>query len=161
MSTVIVDQNQTVVVIAGGSVQQVRQDRTQTAVVSEAGPRGPAGQDAAGATLTLPTAVSIHAGRAVRLVGGQLSHPDTSTPAHADQVAGVAETAAAGGATARIRTAGVTSNDAWTWTEGPVYVGADGVLTQTPPAVGWLMTIGRALTSTSLLVDPEPPIFRS
>lgn len=47
MSTVIVDQNQTVVVVAGGSVQQVRQDRTQTAVVSEAGPRGPAGPSGA------------------------------------------------------------------------------------------------------------------
>lgn len=150
------------VTVRGGQQTVVRVSRnTATRIAAGVGPRGPAGQDAAGATLTLPTATSIHAGRAVRLVGGQLSHPDTNSPAHADQVAGVAETAAASGATARIRTAGVTDNDAWAWAEGPVYVGADGVLTQTPPASGWLMTIGRALTATSLLVDPEPPIFRS
>lgn len=47
MGTVIVDQNQTVVVVTGGSVQQVRQDATQTAVVTAAGPRGPAGPSGA------------------------------------------------------------------------------------------------------------------
>jgi hypothetical protein len=152
----------TVVTVRGGSQTVVRVDRnTATRIAAGVGPRGPAGQDAAGATLVLPTATSIHAGRAVRLVGGELSHPSTSNPDHAGQVAGVAETAAASGATARIRTAGVTENDAWTWAEGPVFVGHDGVLTQTPPSSGWLMTIGRALTATSLLVDIEPPIYRS
>lgn len=152
----------TVVTIRGGRQTVVQVDRaTAVRIAAGVGPRGPAGQDAAGATLTLPAATSIHAGRAVRLAGGQLSHPDTTNTAHADQVAGVAETAAVIGGSARFRTAGVTENDAWAWAEGPVYVGADGVLTQTPPAGAWLMTIGRALTATSLLVDPEPPIFRS
>lgn len=152
----------TLVTVRGGRQTVVRVDRaTAVRIAAGVGPRGPAGQDAAGATLTLPAATSIHAGRAVRLVDGQLTHPDPNNSAHADQVAGVAETAATTGGTARIRTAGVTENDSWAWAEGPVYVGADGVLTQTPPATGWQMTIGRALTTTSLLVDIEPPIFRS
>jgi hypothetical protein len=97
----------------------------------------------------------------VGLVSGELSHPSTSNPDHAGQVAGVAETAAASGATARIRTAGVTENDAWTWVEGPVFVGNDGVLTQATLSSGWLLSIGRALGATTLLVDIETPIYRS
>jgi len=47
MATVVIDQNQTVVVVSGGTVQQVRVDNTQTAIISNAGPRGPTGPSGA------------------------------------------------------------------------------------------------------------------
>lgn len=130
------------------------------AEVAATGLRGERG-DGVGAEVTAPAAVDIHAGRAVRLVAGALSHPDLADAAHAEQIVGVAETAASAGASARVRAAGRTENPDWSWAAGPVYAGADGVLTQTPPAGAWLLVIGRPLSPTSLLVDIEPPIYRS
>jgi hypothetical protein len=103
----------------------------------------------------------INAGRAVRLEGGQIFLPSLADPAHADQIVGVAETAGSPGDTVRVRAAGPTTNPDWSWSIGPVYVGAAGVLTQTPSGGAWLLPIGRALAPTVLLVDIEPAIYRS
>lgn len=128
--------------------------------VAASGLRGERG-DGVGAEVSAPAASTIHAGRAVRLLGGALSHPDIGNAAHAEQVVGIAETAASAGATARVRAAGRTDNPDWSWAPGPVYAGADGVLTQTPPTGAWLLVVGRPLSPTALLVDIEPPIYRS
>src|ERR1043165_2223602 len=54
------------------------------------GVQGPPGPPGSGGTLTLPVGDTIHGLRAVRAADGQLFHPNVDTPAHADQVVGIA-----------------------------------------------------------------------
>ena len=59
------------VTIRGGRALRVTVDRTTVKRIQGGmGPRGPQGEEAAGATLTLPAGSALHAGRAVRLQGG-------------------------------------------------------------------------------------------
>ena len=48
----------------------------------------------------------------------------------------------------------------WNWTKGPVFLGTNGMLTQTAPTSGAVaVQIGRAITSTQLQVDIDTTIL--
>jgi hypothetical protein len=55
---------------------------------------------------------------------------------------------------------GQMTEGSWTWSQGPVYLGANGLLTQTPPVspAVFLAQVGTATTATSLFVDRGPSI---
>jgi hypothetical protein len=56
---------------------------------------------------------------------------------------------------------GPMTEPSWSWTPGPVFLGANGVLTQTPPAApaaAFLAQIGYATSATGLFVDRNPSI---
>lgn len=127
-------------------------------VVSE-GPQGPVGPAGSGGTLTLPIGETIHGLRAVRAAGGLLFHPDIDTPAHADQVVGIAIASATSG-TCNVRTEGPVTEPSWSWSPGFVFVGTDGQLTQSPGATGWLLAVGRAINATTIDVDVDTPFMR-
>lgn len=137
------------------------QDRRPTiAIGSNIGPRGPKGEPGDG-TITLPAGATIHGLRAVRASSGQLYHPDIEEPDHAEQVVGIAMQSGNTGTSLQVRAAGRMTEPSWTWGAGAVYCGADGVLTQTPPAAGWILKVGTSLNATTLLVDIDNPFFRS
>ncbi|MEG3639281.1 hypothetical protein [Magnetococcus sp. PR-3] len=59
-----------------------------------------------------------------------------------------------------IQVFGPISNPGWNWSTDPdgVFLGLDGLPTQTPPTSGYLTTVGRALSPTELFLSIEPTI---
>lgn len=100
---------------------------------------------------------AISAGRVVRYVDAtHVGYADANTLAHASQVAGISATAT-GGAEQQLTVLllGTASDNGWAWTPGqPVFVGANGALTQTfNPAWAWLVQVGVAISPTQIAID--------
>lgn len=123
------------------------------------GPAGPAGRDGTSPEATYPVGQQIHGHRVVRLDSGRAYHPDTAVLEHAQACVGIAlQSANTGDVTVRL--AGTVEEASWTWSDGAVWCGADGTLTQSPGTTGWLLCVGRALNSTTLMIDFDSPIAR-
>lgn len=110
-----------------------------------------------------PAGETLSGQRALVLAGGSLYHADASDQAHAGLVVGVSMGAALAGDEATYRRAGRMIEPSWSWSVGiPVFLGADGRLTQVPPepgqATGFLQIIGWPDSPTSLLVDISQPV---
>lgn len=55
---------------------------------------------------------------------------------------------------------GEMTSSVWNWTIGlPIYVGADGILTQTKPTVGFILEIAQPITTTSILVNMKTVVL--
>lgn len=138
----------------------------ETQIISE-GFQGPPGQQgaqgvSAGAIQrTAPFAMSGH--RIVAEVGGQLVYASAATPAHAGQILGMTMNAADPGAFVEIRQDGDVTEPSWSFTpDRPVYLGANGQLTQTPPTApdfAFLQVIGFATAANRIFLNPTPPIY--
>ena len=127
----------------------------------DAGPIGPPG---AGAVLQRTAALDLSGQRVVKDAGsGQAAYADPSTPGDAALVLGVTTTAALQGFPTLIQCIGDMVDPAWSWTPGlPLYCGAAGQLTQTPPTSGWLMRVGVAVLPTQIVIGlDEPTILAS
>jgi hypothetical protein len=122
--------------------------------------QGPPGAPAPIAQLTVTAGEALSGHRAVLLTAGEAFYADHATLTHAGRAIGVTTGAAALGDTVTIQTLGILIEPTWTWTEGPVYLGAQGALTQTPPATGFVQIIGVATTATALFVAPHSAILR-
>lgn len=122
------------------------------------GPPGPAG----GATL-VKTATPISGHAVVSLdANGELIYADCTDAAYIGTVLGVTEHAYAQGDDAEVKTAFTLTHAGWSFTPGPVLVGAGGALVQTlPPDAAFAQVIGTALSATVLHINPQPPIFIS
>ncbi len=107
---------------------------------------------------------TISANRVVRYVDAtHVGYADAATAAHAPQVAGIALTAAGGAEeNVSVQRLGEATDSLWTWTPGlPVFLGANGVLTQTHnPAWAFSLVVGVALSTTRMSVDIKQPIFQ-
>lgn len=125
---------------------------------------GGAGQGgAAPSALDVPgvSAGPLQGLRAVSLdASDQLINPDRAVVADGLRVLGLALTAAsAQGQAVTVRRRGTVTEAGWAWSEGPVYVGDGGALTQAVPATGWLCQIGVAISATTIDIDPQPIIL--
>lgn len=111
------------------------------------------------ADLTLTAGASLSALRAVTLnASGNAVYADNATIANA-QVVGITIDAASNGSAVNVKTFGMMTDAAWSWTKGPVYLGTNGALTQTAPTGGAIVVqVGKAMTATKLFVDIEPTI---
>ena len=114
-----------------------------------------------GATFLVPAGETIHGHRVVRADGGALFHPEPGTAAHADQVVGIALQSGDAPAPLLVRAHGQITEASWSWAPGVIWCGADGQLTQSPPASGWLLQVARVVSPTTITVDIDTPIFRS
>lgn len=126
-----------------------------------AGPPGPPGASDSRITRTAAEALSGH--RAVTLdPGGQLVYASNDEPEHLGAPVWVTTGAALAGDLAEALMFGPMDEITWNWTPGtPVYLGQNGVLTQTPPAAPaafFLAQVGFATSATSLFVDRFPSI---
>lgn len=124
------------------------------------GPPGPPGVSLP-PTLTLGAAAAVGARRAVWLAADGLRHADALVPDSAHALLGLSLHAAAAGAACTVLRLGELSDPAWSFSRGPVWLGSDGNVTQSPPTAGVAVQVGFALASDRLLVDPGPPISLS
>jgi len=75
------------------------------------------------------------------------------------RVAGIALTSAAPGDSLTIISQGVHSDPFWTWIpQEPIFLGASGSLTQTPPTTGFRALVGYAVDATSLDINIQESI---
>lgn len=129
------------------------------AAVGPQGPPGPPGPDSQGSlTRTAATVLSGH-----RVVtphaDGTVGYADNANPAHCMAPLWLTLGAAVAGAEVEIQPFGPVVEGSWSWTLGPVYLGAAGVLTQTvPTAPSFLAIVGFATSPTELFVDRQPTI---
>lgn len=130
--------------------------------VAEQGPRGPQGVPgpAGGATIVTVGATPLSGHSAVAAdAAGLLIKADCTNPAHRGAVLGLLANAYSPGDQAVVQTAFTLEHAGWTWTPGPVFVGAAGQLTQTlPVGAVFSQVVAHALSPTLVLVDVQPPI---
>ena len=120
------------------------------------GPIGPAG----GTTTVTVGATPISGHTAVALdSGGLLVYADCTNPAHIGAVQGVVGNAYSPGDLAVVQTDFDLVHAGWSFSPGPVFVGASGALVQALPAGAvFAQVIGYALAPTRIRVDVQPPI---
>lgn len=106
--------------------------------------------------MTASKALSGH--RAVIATGSGADYPSIANDTHGNLIIGVTLSAAENGAQVAIRTQGEVVEPTWNWTLGPVFVGDNGVLSQTLPTGAWVRRIGTAISATRLIVEPSPVI---
>jgi hypothetical protein len=75
------------------------------------------------------------------------------------QVLGVSLTTGEAASELTIQTMGFIDDPAWTWAEGLVFCGSQGVLTQIPPTEGWELVVGFASSPTRLNLDFNEPVL--
>ena len=126
------------------------------------GPRGPRGipGPAGGATTVMVGATPISGHTAVALdSGGLLIYADCTNPAHIGAVQGVVGNAYSPGDLVVVQTDFELVHAGWSFSPGPVFVGASGALVQTlPPGAIFAQVIGYALAPTRIRIDVQPPI---
>lgn len=77
-------------------------------------------------------------------------HTDVS---QVGKILGVTTQAIMVGNTGNVVFGGPIQEPSWNWIEGAVYLGANGLLTQTAPTTGFLLMIGRAIDEDILMVN--------
>jgi hypothetical protein len=162
--TIIVTERavETVEVSTGQLVVVERQvDVVEAGAQGPPGTQGPPGPSGAQSYEKI-AGEALSALRAVRAApSGELFYASHNVPADAHAVLGVTTTAAAAGGVVFAVGSGAEVTDAgWAWTPGlPVFLGALGALTQSPPASGFLLRVGTATSPTRLLVRIEEPVI--
>lgn len=130
--------------------------------VAAQGPRGPQGipGPAGGATTVMVGAAPISGHTAVALdSGGLLIYADCTNAAHIGAVQGVVASAYSAGAQAVVQTGFELVHAGWSFSPGPVFVGASGALVQVlPVGAVFAQVIGYALAPTRIRIDVQPPI---
>jgi hypothetical protein len=133
------------------------------------GPPGPAGiQGPAGSNVVLSypcqTAVSGH--RMVRLnAQAQVLYASAEVAGDANLLLGMTTHAAVEGASVSVQRFGEFTEPSWSWTpNAPIYLAADGHLTQTPPEAPtfkFSLVVGFAIAPTKAFIDIREPIILS
>ena len=126
------------------------------------GPPGPQGipGPVGGATTVMVGAAPISGHTAVALdSGGLLVYADCTNPAHIGAVQGVVGNAYSPGDLAVVQTDFELVHAGWSFSPGPVFVGASGALVQVlPVGAVFAQVIGYALAPTLVRIDVQPPI---
>jgi hypothetical protein len=128
--------------------------------VSVPGPQGEKGDpgDAAD-TPTFEAGESLSAKRAIRVEGDIAYYADGADSAHAGKALGISAGAVSLGDTVTVRMTGMVQELTWTLTEGPVYVGANGALTQSVSGLAFVQQIGVAVSPTQININPQLAIL--
>lgn len=165
-TTIVRDRDTRVVLVRERArVETVTTERAPVEVMlrgrqGPAGPQGPAGAPG-GTTTEYLAATVIHGRRAVKVEDGEVSHPNQALATDSTKVIGIAQNAANSGDPVTVQTIGTFTEPTWNWAPGPVYCGIDGVLTQSVPATGWVLAIGRATSPTEIAIDIDTPVIRA
>lgn len=111
-------------------------------------------------TLTAGTAIS--ALRGIRALDEEGIYCDAATAGDAGTCVGISVLAADLGDPVTIVVSGTLSDVSWNWTPGPIFLGADGALTQTPPTTPTLefsQVVAVAVLPTEISVAIQPPVI--
>lgn len=137
--------------------------RTTILTAGSQGPAGPTGPGG-GATATYTAGAILGGHRGVKLdAAGAVQYASNDDVASLAGFIGVTTGAAIAGASVSVVQVGLIEEPSWAWTAGlPVFLGANGVLTQTAPVFPALqVVVGVAPTATSLFVFPRDRIILS
>ncbi|PKM30241.1 MAG: hypothetical protein CVV07_07435 [Gammaproteobacteria bacterium HGW-Gammaproteobacteria-11] len=126
----------------------------------EQGPPGVTGEPgpAGGSAIQRVAGVAISALQVVYEASGAVYPLSYLDDENIEFLLGIALTAADQGNPLNIQRSGVVNDSAWSWTPGPVWLGANGALTQTPPSDGFDVAIGVAVSATRLNLNLQFPI---
>lgn len=86
---------------------------------------------------------------------GLVWYADKDSAALGPHAVGITTGAVSLGAIATVTLTGKVVEGSWAWAAGPVWLGDDGQMTQTPPTTGVLVQIGLAINATTLQVAPR------
>lgn len=127
---------------------------------AEQGPPGPPGAigPAGGSAATRQAGQVLSALLLVYEAAGRVHPLDALDGAHIDQVAGLTLTAAQEGEPVDVQLAGPVDDPSWHWTPGALWLGAAGALTQDPPAAGYCLQVGAAVSPTRIILNIAPAI---
>lgn len=135
---------------------QVLIDQAKQGVRGPPGPEGPAG----GTSLTFPAGAALGGHRAVRLLNGAAIYASNDAPDDRNLVVGITRGAAVEGDDVVIQSVGLMAEPSWSWTpDRQVFLGLNGLLTQTPPTSGFILIIGIAVASDQILIGAKMPII--
>lgn len=116
----------------------------------DTGAQGPVGPGGGSFTGTAGQVISGH--MALRWDdGGDLVYASSDDDdQYSGAYAGISLGAAQDDADVTYQTDGLVTLSGWAWAQGPVFVGLNGALTQTPPTTGILTMVGYSPTPTSI-----------
>lgn len=129
----------------------------------EVGPPGPTGPP--GDKVTEYTAATAVGGHRVVYVdaNGEVTYADNTVGFTSNAVAGITSNAAAQGVVVSVFASGVMVEPTWSWIpQGVIYVGENGILTQTQPeypAATYSMIVATATAADSILIRLREPLF--
>lgn len=151
-----------VVVVQDGPPEVSVVHDTRTVVIHGSGLQGPAGPPGAGSTFTGAAAETIFQFRVVSLnPSGTLYLPNQAVLLDAKAVLGVALNAALTGEPVVVQTDGVLITGPL-WNPGSEYfLGAGGILVDTPPTTGQWLQVAFANSATELIIRPQNVITRA
>lgn len=185
MSNIVrVDSDQKRVIVQSSGNVTVRSDEPKRVIVQSAGLQGQSAYDvavangfvgteaewltslvgstAASVSISLIASGAIGGHRVVVTNGdGTCSYADASNVAHKMRIVGISSSAAIDGADVIIVTLGKIIETSWNWTIGePVFVGTNGLLTQTAPTTpSFQHIIGVAIDADTIFVQQNQPII--
>lgn len=130
--------------------------------VQHTGARGPAGADGS-ASLSAVAAVNLGGHRLVMLdEAGLARYADQTNEYECGRVVGMTTGAAAMGNSASILMHGLIIEPTWSWAPGlDMFLGTDGVPTQTGPLTGVSLVIGFPMGATAMFIDINPPVLQA
>lgn len=124
------------------------------------GPPGPEG----GSSFIVFAGADLSGHRVVRPQGdGTVVYASNSDLADATRPLWLTLGAALSGDPVTVQGLGLITEPSWNWSDAPIFLGVDGVLTQTPPALpaAFLLQLGAPDGATSLYYQPRTPIALS
>lgn len=135
---------------------------TGVVVLPVAGPTGPQGLPGTSGSVTLPAGIVLSGHRLVtRQPDGTLIYADNTTIDHATAPFWLTLAAASAGASVAVQSSGIVTEPSWSWALGPLYLGANGLLTQLPPTApgaAFSAQVGYATSATAIVLDRHPSI---
>jgi len=116
-----------------------------------------------GVTLQYPAAIPLGGHRMVVLNSEeQAIYADNTNLSHARKVLGMTTGATSAGDMATIQTGGEMTEPSWNWTlDSPIFLAADGLLTQTQPASGLSMVVAFPITQTKIFLNLREPLIKA
>ena len=124
-----------------------------------AGPQGEPGGGGGTQTVELIAGESLGGHRVVYARNGSAYYASSDDVVNAVVAIGVTTASATAGTKVNVLTAGVVVESSWAWQESKqIFLGLNGVLTQTPPTSGCSRVIGVPTASDSMLINVQMPI---
>jgi hypothetical protein len=171
VASIVVATNASLVASRSDSLTVVQSEKRE-AVVSERvdrwllahGNQGPEGRPGSGSVVTVQktAAVAVGGHRAVILnADDQVDYADNTVLSHRDVLFGLTTGAAAAGDLATIQTTGELTEPSWNWTpQQPIFLGVNGLLTQTAPSSPALFRriVAFAVDATRVVLDFREPV---
>ncbi len=158
--TILVEPSQVAISLASAPTVQVAPVTANIVVEGLAGIRGPQGLPGiATSTDQYEAGQALSGHRAVRIRGGLAYYCDAAQTSDAGKAIGITVGAVLQGGLATVQTLGKLTEPSWNWNEGPVFVGPNGVLTQSTAGQAFTQQVGVAVSATSIDINPQLAII--